>query len=301
MGFDTPFDGIRYQNQFPSESRMGFSVSSNAGFASTGNCFRNPHMSTDNNPSKGIGFGEAFQFHKVFQGQEVYSSSTCQRAQATNDANKHGGWGTFDGVHGPSSRSGWSSLMQRNNGHIHSSAQSVQASSPSSVFMFQQAINPISNFNSANTCLNQGERRAEGKLIHVSESNNGKLASSFHGSFNVGDPGDEESFPILADQNQHDISSPLTTQSTLRSTKKVVSSCKSSCRLFGFSLTDEKHLQNKGDRTIPVASSLNPGVSIFPNVGGQFHSSPPLMSSVIENNYTKARDFYAVRDLLFYS
>lgn len=288
LGFDTPFDGIGMQNLHPSETRRGYPGPSSSGIAAIGNIVRNPHVNSDNISSKGIGFGESFRFHKVLQGQEIYPSSPCGRAPAANEANQYGGLGIYDGVQVPDSRNGWSTLMQSNNAHVRSSSQSVQVSSPSSVLMFQHAMNPVSNFNSIYNSHNQEDQRSIKRSSYMPESNDGKYRSSFCNSiFSGEDHGGRKSMCSLSDHIQQEVSNPQIVQSTHRSSQDVVASCKSSCRLFGFSLTEEKHVPDKECNSTVVTSPLNAGASLFPNVAGQFHSKPPLMAKAVGSNCTK--------------
>lgn len=291
-GFETPFDGIGIQSQHPSEKRRGFPGSNCSGIAAMGNSVRNLHVNSDNITSNGMGFGESFRFHKVLQGQEIYPSSPRGRVLSSNEDNGYGGLGIFDHrVQVPSSRTGWSTVMQSNTPHVSTSAQSIQVSSPSSVLMFQQA-NAISKFNSMQNNRNQEEQRTTKRSSYVSESNNGKFMPFSFPDRGIGyeDHEGNKSLYLSTDRNQHGMACPLTARPAFRSSQDVVSSCKSSCRLFGFSLTEEKRLPSKEISSTQVASSLNPGVSLFPN-GGHFHTKPPLMTKPVGSNCTKEMAF----------
>lgn len=298
-GFDTPFDGIGIQGQHPSEKRRGFPGSNCSGIAGMGNSVRNLHVNSDNITSNGIGFGESFRFHKVLQGQEIHPSSPRGRAPTSNEDNEYGGLGIFHRVQVPSSRNGWSTVMQSNTAPVRTSAQSVQVSSPSSVLMFQQA-SAVSKFNSMPSNHNKEERRTTNRSSYVPQSYDGKfMPFPFTASgFGVEDHGGMKSVYSSTDRNQHGISYPVTAHPAFRSSQDVASSCKSSCRLFGFSLTEEKNLPNNKKSSTPAASSLSPGVSLFPN-GGHMHTKPPLMTKPVGSNCTKVSDFYAVKDALF--
>ena len=297
-GFDTPFDGSGIHHS--SETRRGFPGSNSSGIAAMGNNVRNLHGNSDNINPNGIGFGESFRFHKVLQGQEMHLSSSCGRGPA-NEGNEYGGLGIFDRVQVPSSRNGWSAIIQGNSTHVRTSAQSIQVSSPSSVLMIQQAMKPVSKFNSISSDTNQEDQRMPKRSSYVTESNSGKL---FPFSFSDRGLSSEDhvgtkSLHLSTERNQNGISCPLTTQPSHRSSQDVVSSCKSSCRLFGFSLIEGNNLQNNEKNSDPVTSSLNPGVSLFPKVGGQFHAKPPLMTKTVGSNCTKVSNLYAVNDMLF--
>lgn len=276
-GFDTPFGSIGGQNH-PSESRRVFHGS----IGSRGHDLRNSLVNSEI-ASKGIGFGESFRFQKVLQGQEIFPSPPYGRAPATTEAREYGCPGIFDGFQVPNFRNGWSTMMQSNNTPVHRSA-SVQVSSPSSVLMFQQAMNPVAEFNSVYNGHNQEEQRILQRTPYVSESDGRKQTSSSFcdRNFSREDYGGMNSF------NQHGTSrSPHSSQSALRGGQDMVTSCKSSCRLFGFSLSEETHVPNKVDNSTPITSTLNPGASLFPNVEPRFHSKPPLMSAAVGIPCTK--------------
>ncbi|KAM6551167.1 hypothetical protein CsatB_000975 [Cannabis sativa] len=300
LGFDTPFDGVGAQCQHPSE-RRGFPSLNSSGIAVMGNnSVRHMRVNSDNITPARMGFGESFRFHKVLQGQEIHPTSPCGRTPATHEESEYSGFEFMDRVQVPSSRSAWSNVMQNNTTLGRTSAKSIQVSSPSSVLMFQQAINPLSTFNAIQNSHNQEEQRATKRSSCTAESTNvGKLMPfplSDRG-FNGEDHGGTKSVYHSSDRNPHGISCPLTTLPDFRSSQDVVSSCKSSCRLFGFSLTEEKHLPS--EKGSPVSSSLNPGVPLFPDVGGQFHTKPPLMTKAVRSNCTKVSDLYTVKDMLF--
>ncbi|KAM4100789.1 hypothetical protein ACB094_05G093800 [Castanea mollissima] len=267
LGF-THYDGIDTQNHHPSETRRCFPGSNGSVIAGTGDSVRNPIVNSDLS-YKGTGFGESFQFRKVLQGQEIFPSSPYGRAPATNEAHDNGGLGIFDGVQVLNSRKGWSIMMQGNNAHMRPSAPSMQVSSPSSVLMFQQAINPVSNLSSVYNFNNMEEQRISNQNLLVSETIGGKLTPSAYSglSFCKKDQGGMNSSGF--EHNQLGISlPPFANRSTFGGSQDLVSSCKSSCRLFGFSLTEEKDVANTEDNPTPVSLSLNPGASYLPTRWG---------------------------------
>ncbi|KAL6282389.1 hypothetical protein ACE6H2_013318 [Prunus campanulata] len=275
LGFDTHFGGLGGQNQHPSEPRRGFHGSSSSGIAAGGNGLRKS-LADSEITSTGIGFGESFRFHKVLQGQEIFPSPPYGRASTTNEAHEYGGPGIYDGFQVPSFRNGWSAMMQSNNTHMHPSASSVQVSSPSSVLMFQQAMNPGPEFNSVYNGHNQEEQRVTKRTPYVSESDGGKQASSSfcERSFSREDHGGMNFY------NQHGISNhPVISQSTFSGSQDAVSPYKGSCRLFGFSLSEEKRAPDRESNSTSTASTINPGV--------QFHSKPALMTSAVGITCTK--------------
>lgn len=267
LGF-THYDGIDTQNHHPSETRRCFPGSNGSMIAGMGDGVRNPVVNSDLS-YKGTGFGESFQFRKVLQGQEIFPSSPYGRAPATNEAHDNGSLGIFDGVRVLNSQKGWSAMMQGNNAHMRPSAPSMQVSSPSSVLMFQQAINPVSNLSSVYNFNNMEEQRISNRNLLVSETIGGKLTPSSHSghSFCKKDQGGMNSSGF--EHNQLGISlPPFANRSTFGGSQDLVSSCKSSCRLFGFSLTEEKDVANTEDNPTPVSLSMNPGASYLPTCWG---------------------------------
>ncbi|GMY37434.1 auxin response factor 3 [Fagus crenata] len=267
MGY-TPYDGIDTQNQHPSETRRCFPGSNGSVIAGTGDGVRNPVLNSDIS-YKGTGFGESYRFHKVLQGQEIFPSSPYGRAPPTNESHDNGGLGIFDGVQVLNSRKGWSSMIQGNSTHMRPSAPSMQVSSPSSVLMFQQAINPVSNLSSVYNFNNLEGQRTSHRNVPVSETVGSKFTSSSLHEHSVGrkDQGGMDSSSF--ERNQLGISlPPFANRSTFGGSQDLVSSCKTSCRLFGFSLTEEKDVANAEDNPTPVSLSLNPGASFLPACWG---------------------------------
>ncbi|KAH9797143.1 auxin response factor 3 [Citrus sinensis] len=250
-------------------------------------------------PGIGIGFGESFRFHKVLQGQEIFPKSPYGRAPTNKEARGIGSLGISDGVPVSGSRNRWSAVVPGYNTHMSPSAPPVQVSSPSSVLMFQLASNPISNYNPPYSLNDQEKEQRVNcqSFFHNSEIYGGKHASSsfLDHSFRGGD---QEVMDSIGQSNEH-ISPPLVGQPTVRGSQDLVSSCKGSCRLFGFSLTEERHVANIEDNAAPVASPLNPRSSFLSHVGQQFHPKPPVMSKATGSNCTNVSNHCAVRDMLF--
>ncbi|KAK3207069.1 hypothetical protein Dsin_021115 [Dipteronia sinensis] len=305
FGFNTLYDGVDSQNLHPSEMRRCLPGSNSFGIAALGDHGRrNPQVNSDVY-YKGIGFGESIRFHKVLQGQEIFPKSPYGRAPTTNEARGNGGLGISDGVQvPPESRNGWSFMMQGYNTHSNPTAPSVQVSSPSSVLKFQLASNPGSNYNPvySSNDLEKGQQISSHSLFHASGTYGGKHASSSLGghSFMEEDRGCMNYSGLSNEHIEHGMPRPLVAQPSFRGSQDLVSSCKSSCRLFGFSLTEERHVAaNIEDSRAPVTSPLNPGASFAPHVGEQFHPKPPAMSNPVGNNCSNVSHFYALRDMLF--
>ncbi|KAL5772336.1 hypothetical protein ACOSQ2_012260 [Xanthoceras sorbifolium] len=288
LGFNTLYDGVDSQNLHPSEMRRCLPGSNGSGIAAIGDGMRNPHVNSDVS-YKGIGFGESFRFHKVLQGQEIFPMSPYGRAPTTNEARGNGSLGISDGVQVPGSRNGWPAMMQGYNTHASPTVPSVQVSSPSSVLMFQLASNPVSNYNPVYNLNDQekGQQISNHNLFHTSGTYGANHASSSLGGHNFREE-DQGGMNSLSHSNEHiqlGMSRPLVAQPAFRGSQDLVSSCKSSCRLFGFSLTEERHVAaNIEDSRAPVTSPLNPGASFVPHVGEQFCPKPPAISNSVGSN-----------------
>ncbi|KAF7803399.1 auxin response factor 3 [Senna tora] len=197
LGVNTRYDGINSQSHHHplTEIRRCYPSSSNCSgiIATTGNnSLRIPPQVNSDVSCNGIGFSESFRFQKVLQGQEILPSQPYGRSMSVNEARGNGRYGIFDGCQ-----------MMR----LHPCVPPPgQASSPSSVLMFQQVVNPVSN--------------CEGRIHHVSEIKGGNFASA--SSY-------EQQLP----------------QGTKSHNQEMDSSYKRSCRLFGFSLTPESHIANE--------------------------------------------------------
>ncbi|KAJ7947030.1 Auxin response factor [Quillaja saponaria] len=282
LGVNTPCDGIGTENQHSSELRSCYPGPNWSGNTATGDSIRTPHINS-NISNNSTGFGESFRFQKVLQGQEIFPGVSYERAPSINGAHEHGDLGMFDGCQVLSSRNGWSSRMQANSAYLCPSAPSKQVSSPSSVLMFQQAINPVSNYQSS----------------YLFKLNGGKFAPSPPCEpISIGEGAAPNSSGMFNLHNQLGVTVPRVSQSAFRGSQELVTSCKSSCRLFGFSLTEEKHVANKEDDHTPFTCPLNSGDSYNP-VGEHFHQEPLIRTKAIGSNRTNGSDFYAVRDMCF--
>ncbi|KAK9267087.1 hypothetical protein L1049_009505 [Liquidambar formosana] len=301
VGFSSPCDGINSQNHPPTEVRRCFPGSNSSGIAAIGNGVRNP-LGNSGISFNSIGFGESFRFHKVLQGQEKFPSPPYGRGPIANLAHENGGLGILDGVQVPSSRNGLSALMQRYNTCVHPSAPSTLVSSPPSVLMFQQANSPVSTFIPMHAAKNQEKEQeiSNWSLVDFTDAYGGKFTSPSpcDRSFRREDHGGMSCFGQLKEHHQLGIPHPpLVTQSAFRGSQNLAPSCKSSCRLFGFSLTEEGHAANSDNHT-PVTSSLDTGNSFPPRFEEQLHPKPPVATRAVGSNCTKVSDLYAVRDML---
>ncbi|KAL9346593.1 hypothetical protein Peur_061446 [Populus x canadensis] len=294
MSFNALYDGVDGQNQHPSEIRNQhpseirscFPGSHSSGIAASGSGIRDS-IATSNNSYKGIGFNESYRFHKVFQGQEIFPSSPYGRIPNAIEAREKCSLGFSDGAQRSSSRNGWSTMMQGYNTQIRPPAQ---VSSPSSVLMFQHASNPVpkpsSNFN-FNDHVQQTATTRSWFCGPEMQGGNFKLSAHSEPSVKRGGQWSNSPFGLSHEHLQHGVSQPIAAQSAFRGSQDLVS-CKSSCRLFGFSLTEDKCLVNKEDNMTLISSPLNPGSTFLPRAGEHFHPKPPAINNAVGSSCTEA-------------
>ncbi|TYI77704.1 hypothetical protein E1A91_D06G159800v1 [Gossypium mustelinum] len=200
-------------------------------------------------------------------------------------------------------RSGWSSLMQRYNTHSRTRpfAPSTQTSSPSSVLTFLQVSNPILNFSPIYNSNNQKRKQGVNKQssFHAPEIYEGKLFPSSASEYDsrARDLGSSDLFGHSICSVQPGDASPLAAQPVFRTSQELDSSCKSSCRLFGFSLTEGRHDASKEEDVVQATSSLAPG-AFLPCVREEFHPKPSSVTDTVGSNYTEVSNLYAVRDMV---
>ncbi|XVE88119.1 hypothetical protein DITRI_Ditri19aG0042500 [Diplodiscus trichospermus] len=286
LGFNTLFDGADSQDVHRSEIRRCFPGSNGSGIATIGNVGRDPPVNPDISYN-GVGFGESFRFHKVLQGQEIFVSPPFQRGPTADETRENDGAAVSDAGQLSGTRSVWSSLIPGYDAHSYRrpSVPSAQVSSPSSVLMFQQASNnPIYKF--------MGQEKEQGvskrSSFYAPETCVGKLVPLSTGKYETPerDLKSLDSFGRSIDSVQLSDSQPLAAQPALRTNQELASSCKSSCRLFGFSLTEGRHDATKEDNMVQSTSALAPG-AFLPRIGEQFHSKPQAVTNTVGSNCTK--------------
>ncbi|XWS18450.1 hypothetical protein CRYUN_Cryun32bG0044700 [Craigia yunnanensis] len=291
LDFNTLYDGVDSQNMLWSEIRRCLPGSNGSGIDAIGNVGRDPLVNPDISYN-GVGFGESFRFHKVLQGQEIFVSPPYRRGPTADETRENDSPGVSDAGRLPGTRSGWSSLMQVYNAHNHirPSAAAAQVSSPSSVLMFQQASNPIPNFNPIHNFNSLEKEQGVNKRssFRAPETHGGKLLPSSTGEYNSRrrDLGSLDSFGRSIGSVQLGDSQPLAAQPAFRTSQELASLCKSSCRLFGFSLTEGRHDTTKEENTVQATSSLATG-AFLPCNGEQFHPKPPAVTKTVGSNCTK--------------
>ncbi|KAE9591698.1 hypothetical protein Lal_00038866 [Lupinus albus] len=279
---NTPFDGINAQNPRLSELGRCYPGSNCSGFAATGNNVRIPQVSSDFS-CNGIGFSGSYGFQKVLQGQEILPSQPYGRALSMDEARGNGRFGLFDGYHHPmlTSRNGWSAQMHDNSSHLHASVQTGHVSSPSSVLMFQQAVNPVSNAD-YNSKHNQGAN-IHYRSLYATKVNGGVSATSPSVEPIYSGHAQEatNSFDMFNLHSQLGGSRSYESVSALRGSQEMASSRKSSCRLFGFSLTEDRLIANKEADPSSATCQLNSGP-----IEDEFHPGRSLRNKAVGSNCT---------------
>ncbi|GMH26955.1 hypothetical protein Nepgr_028798 [Nepenthes gracilis] len=210
-------------------------------------------------------FCESFLFQKVLQDRET-------RASRFPDIDFYGGRRhesieILEGVGVPSHRNGWSAfVMNPSNPQATSSSLSVQVSSPSSVLMFQQANVRPPNFQPRFVSNHHEQEKNRGGNPNIFDTYCGKLKSMSHSHC------------------QSTIIEPSGGQDLLLSSK-------TSCRLFGFSLTGGSRGGNDKELSLsPVPSPLSSETLTWPAFEGRPHlQSPTLTKATVGSDCTSDR------------
>ncbi|KAE8716976.1 Auxin response factor 15 [Hibiscus syriacus] len=241
-GFNPCYDSAASHNMHRSETRRSFHSSNGSGIAAIGNVGREP-LVNPNISCKTVGFGESFQCHKVLQGQEIFLSSPYRKASIVEETrgNESPGVPSVGKLSG--TRSGWSSSMQGYDTHspIQPSAAFTQISSPSSVLMFQQASNPVPNFNLMHN-FNDPENYHGVSSFCTPIKCTKLLVSSTGGHDSHGR--DHVTMDSFCHSND----------SAFRNKQELASSC----RLFGFSLTEGSLDATKEDNMVQATFIIGP-------------------------------------------
>lgn len=276
MGLISPYDGVDVQSHHPSEIRRCTPFSGNSRISTTGNSLISYETT---------GFGESLRFNKVLQGQETVSGS---RGLFTNTVQPNMVQGITDCVRASTSWNGCCRLMQGDNSYLRTSTQPLQvSSSPSSVLMFQPNCIPTLS------CINQEDNNDFSNRVSfsMSEKDVGKLTSS-RKEF----PQGRKEYHQVVDSvghlkernNELGIScSTFATHSSNKGNPDFVMACKSSCRLFGFPLTEGRNAISNDFGPTQVLSCEE---HLLPK--------PPLVSKIVGSSFTKVSDLYAIRDTL---
>ncbi|XP_052182981.1 auxin response factor 3-like [Diospyros lotus] len=297
LSTNPPYDGIDAQNHYPSETRTSSPGSGSSRISVIGKGVRNP-LRDSVISYEGVGFCESFRFNKVLQGQETFSNLQYGGGLATKMAQDKGVQGVTHDVRALSSTSGWSSLMHGYNTYLRPSALSAQPSPPSSVLMFQQAHPSAPNLK-ANFSSNLEDGFSSRTSFGISETCGGKLTSSSPPeSHSKEDLQGLNSFGRLEEHTQVGPShSTFAMHPSCRGSQDLVSSCKRSCRLFGFPLTKERNTSRKDCHSSQVSSAYDPKASFLAHDEEQFYPSP-IGAKTAGSSCTKVGDLCTVRDML---
>ncbi|KAL0307785.1 UNVERIFIED_CONTAM: Auxin response factor 3 [Sesamum calycinum] len=270
FGFSTPYAGAEASRQHPSDMRCYPGVGGTR-IRIGGNSFRH-HQADAHNSLEHAVLGESFQFHKVLQGQETASILSYGRGPEANQAQDKNAGNVITGVKVPCHGNSWSTLTQ-------------QSSSPPSQFTSYH----YGNQNKLETCNMDSFCVPQRILKKHASSDSSSMREDLQGLRSMGGP----------DEHRHAAFShlPVPTQPFFRDNQNLVSICKSSCRLFGFPLTEGKVTAGKGDSPAASASAYGHETDVLPRNEEQLYQ-PPLMTKVIVSSCTKASDMHVVRDRL---
>ncbi|CAM8985883.1 unnamed protein product [Rhodiola kirilowii] len=214
------------QSHFPSELMRGFPGPDHFATATMRNATGVPHMSSSSGvPLNHSGFGESFRFHKVLQGQEKYPGPSFM-VPSGNVTNNNGGLGILDGVRVASLQRAPSSALMH--GYNHPSPFSSSTDSC------------VSNFQQVNGVINQLPSSHSQYFAQKS------APSSSHARLFTGNIMSSMNQPSEHDQlgtSRH----PIMIQPAMFRNQENTTDTNTSCRLFGFSLTEGACAASKGD------------------------------------------------------
>ncbi|CAN4084118.1 unnamed protein product [Withania somnifera] len=287
MGMHAPYGGLDARSPRPTGIRC-FPGFPSFGTSRLGNNIR-PLLSDSDKSHESIGFSESLRFNKVLQGQEIFKSPPYGIAQAGIQMQETSRTGIVGGIKVPSHGNRWSAQNQNKFTRCQP-INHVPASSPPSALTFQHP-SPTSKFqamfNNKHGNLETGNQPSLG----MSENCTRYLASGSH-TEDISRKEDTQgisSFGFLKEKKQTGISYlSLGTQSSLKGNQNLVSMCKTSCRIFGFPLTESK----------VTVYSHGLETAFLPSGDGKLQPRPPLMTNVVGTNFTKVNDLYAARDVL---
>ncbi|KAH1217240.1 Auxin response factor 3 [Glycine max] len=293
LGVNTTYDSFNAQSHQLSDLRRCYPGSNYPRIAATGNSIGISQVSS-NVSNNGIGFSESFRFQKVLQGQEILPSQPYGRALSVDEACGNGRFGLFDGFQAMRSRNGWSSHVSNNSSHLHPPVPSGQVSSPSSVFMFQQAVNPVLNSDYNNQIGQVMGDKVHQRVSYASEVKGGKFVSTPYEPLLRGlSQEGTNSFGLSNFHNQLDSSRSHDSVSVLRASQELVPSCKSRCRVFGFSLTEGAPVASKEATDSSAVACAGP--SFTRHVEDDFHPGHSLRSKAVASYCTKVINLYPLR------
>lgn len=297
LGFHASFDGVDARKNHPPDPRGCF-----PGSVSWDSAISNGVMSPIGSSGisyDGVDLNESLRLNKVLQGQETFSNRSYGGSPNVNQMLEHGDPRFMEGARAVRGGTEWSSVMQGYSPCVRPSAPLVRKSSMSSVQMFHQPV-PDPTFG-AITSVNSL------KKLEINNRSSFENSGTFQGNLTSSSPCGRSAFRT---ESQQDLASsglpntqkqvgpfslPLETQSSNKGSSNLVSACKSSCRLFGFLLTEESPAISTPSRI------QSPYVHITPHLSRgdeQFNSMPSSMTKIVGGSCTKASDMYTVRDML---
>ncbi|XP_019226070.1 PREDICTED: auxin response factor 3-like isoform X1 [Nicotiana attenuata] len=293
LGINSPYGGFDAHSPRTGGIRC-FPGFPSSGTSRMGNSIRTLLGDSDKSPES-IGFSDPSRFNKVLQGQETFSTPPYGRGHAGSLMQEKSRTGIIVGIQVPSHVNRWSAPNQGNRSHCNPSTL-VPASSPPSVLSFQHPRSPASKFQ-AMFNHKHGKLETATQALDMSESCSRHLASGSHAE-DISRKGDTQgisSFSILKEQKQTGISYlSLGTQSS----QNLVSMCKTSCRIFGFPLTENKLNATRAENPAEAVYSRGLETTFLPSTDGKLQPGPPLMTNVVGTNFTRVNDLYAARDVL---
>ncbi|KAK4399166.1 Auxin response factor 3 [Sesamum angolense] len=232
--------------------------------------------------------------HEVLQGQETASILSYGRGPEANQAQDKNAGNVITGVKVPCHGNSWSTLTQVYNTNTNPSPTTLLGSSPPSALLLQQSSSPpqftslhYGNQNKLETCNMDSFCVPQRILKKHASLDSSSMREDLQGLRSMGGPDRHAAFSHL----------PVPTQPFFRDNQNLVSICKSSCRLFGFPLTEGKVAAGKGDNPAASASAYGHETDVLPRNEEQLYQ-PPLMTKVIVSSCTKASDMHVVRDRL---
>ncbi|CAL9151066.1 unnamed protein product, partial [Musa hybrid cultivar] len=195
------------------------------------------------------GFSKSLGLHKVFQGQEVFSNHPPILGAHSDADARNGVYGLFDGLHTFHAVSRLSTASLGYGTIVQPSSPSIQASSPSSVLMFQEASSKTSMVQPV-PCRN-GQDGGDGGSCFANLTGMEALHRK------------EATLPIwppimgfhFANQ-QHkmiEVHAPILDNKLDTQNDQNVS--RNGCRLFGFSLTEKIPVADSVGKPLPVSST----------------------------------------------
>ncbi|CAI9783693.1 unnamed protein product [Fraxinus pennsylvanica] len=284
LGFRTPYAEVDAPSHHPSAMRC---FPGNNGYSSR-------HLQAD---PKNSFRGESFQFHKVLQGQEAIPTVPYGRSPTADKVHENGASNVMNGFQLPTHGNSWSTLTQT---RMHPSAALVQASSPSSVLLYQQASSPPPRFQTLHSGNQKNLETRDQDKFHISERFARKLTSC--SSSESGDTREDLQGCIsTGGSEEHNqmgfLPPPLSTHPSFKGNENFLSMCKSSCRLFGFTLKEGYVATRMGSRPTESACSYSHENTFLASNEEQLYPKPQLATKIMGNSCTKGSDTHAVRDV----